>query len=111
LTDTGIMHFLSLAECQAWVRDIAPLDSRDVPEHPSRSSLYARGPLAATTEFCRRLEQALMPREALLLWVTDWGIWSPENLHLYYRLRQSYGDLGQLKDAPGHFFHAHEAAD
>jgi hypothetical protein len=105
------MHFLSPAECREWVREIAPLDSRAVPEHPGRSSRYARGPVTPTTELCRRIEQALTPRESLLLWVTDWGIWSAENLHLYYRLRQSYGDLRQLEDAPGHLFHSYEAAD
>jgi hypothetical protein len=42
--------------------------------------------------------------------VTDWGIWT-ENLHLYYRLRQSYGDPRLLHEAPGHLFLEYEAAD
>jgi hypothetical protein len=38
-----------------------------------------------------------------LLWVTDWGIFpSNENLHAYYRIRQSYGDYRLLCEAPGH---------
>jgi len=42
----------------------------------------------------------------------DWGIWgSSENLHLYYRVRQSYGDLRLLPEAPGHLFLSYEAAD
>jgi hypothetical protein len=47
-----------------------------------------------------------------LLWYTEWGIWpSSENLHLYYRLRSSYGDLRELHEAPGHLFLGHEIAD
>jgi hypothetical protein len=48
----------------------------------------------------------------VLLWMTEWGIWSnSENLHLYYRLRQSYQDFRLLHDAPGHLFLKHETAD
>jgi hypothetical protein len=53
--------------------------------------------------FSRCIESALTPREECLLWVTDWGIFpSNENLHAYYRFRQSYGDLRLLREAPGH---------
>jgi hypothetical protein len=39
-------------------------------------------------------------------------IWpSSENWHLYYRLRQSYGDPRLLHEAPGHLFLDYEAAD
>jgi hypothetical protein len=48
----------------------------------------------------------------VMLWITEWGIWpSSENLHLYYRLRQSYNDHRLLHEAPGHFFLQHEAED
>jgi hypothetical protein len=54
----------------------------------------------------------LQPRDACLLWVTAWDIWpSSENLHLFYRLRQSYGELRLLPEAPGHLFLRYEAAD
>lgn len=47
-----------------------------------------------------------------LFWVTEFGIWeSSENLHLYYKLRQSYGDLRELSAAPGHYFMSYEVAD
>jgi len=53
--------------------------------------------------FARTIEAALQPRQACLLWVTDSGIFSSnENNHLYYRLRQSYGDTRLLREAPGH---------
>lgn len=47
-----------------------------------------------------------------LLWVANPMIFgSSNNLHLYYRLRQSYGDLRLLQDAPGHCFLGHEQCD
>ena len=46
-----------------------------------------------------------MPYEVCLLWVTLWGVWgSSENLPLFYRVRESYGERRQLAQAPGHLF-------
>jgi len=54
----------------------------------------------------------LEPFDECLLWVTLWGVWpSSENWHLYYRVREGYGDRRQLADAPGHLFAKHESAD
>jgi hypothetical protein len=39
-------------------------------------------------------------------------VWpSSENWHLYYRLRQSYGDQRLINEAPGHLFLDFEASD
>jgi hypothetical protein len=44
--------------------------------------------------------------------ISEWGIWpSSENWHIYYKLRQSYGDHHSLAEAPGHLFLEHEAED
>jgi hypothetical protein len=44
--------------------------------------------------------------------VTEWGVWqSSENWHLYYRLRQSYGDHRLIEEAPVHLFLEHETYD
>jgi hypothetical protein len=51
-------------------------------------------------------------RMPTLLWVTEWGIWpSSENWHLYYKLRQAYGDQRLLHETRGHLFLEHEAED
>ena len=48
----------------------------------------------------------------MLLWITEWGIWeSSENWHLYYKLRQTYGDQRLLSEAPGHLFLEYETED
>ncbi len=57
-----------------------------------------------------RLASWFGPTRHCLLWITEFGIWD-ENLHLYYRLRQSYGDYRALFEAPGHMFLSHEEAD
>lgn len=109
------MRFLTADEAKSRCGEIVRMDQAGRPVRPSRETLYARAPLPsvpALTNFCRQLEQTLLPREACLLWVTDWGIWrSSENLHLYYRLRQSYGDQQFLDEAPAHLFLEHEGAD
>jgi len=106
------MHFLTVAEAREWCRDRVELTDAGVPTRPSREPRFARGPTSDEVAFCRQLERALQPRQACLLWVTDWGIWpSSENLHLYYQLRQSYGDSRQLAEAPAHLFLDYESAD
>lgn len=62
--------------------------------------------------FAHWIATSLTYRQPALLWVTEWGIWpSSENWHLYYKLRQSYGDQRLLHEAPGHLFLQHEAED
>ena len=62
--------------------------------------------------FSRCIESALQPRHDCLLWVTGFGIWpSSENYHLYYRLRQSYGDYRLLHEALGHYCLGYEQTE
>lgn len=61
---------------------------------------------------CRQLVAVCSPFTSFLLWVTEFEIWpSSENLHLYYRLRQSYGDIRLISEAPAHYFLKHEQED
>jgi hypothetical protein len=62
--------------------------------------------------FAHWIATELTFRRPTLLFITQWGIWpSSENWHLYYRLRQAYGDNRLLHEAPGHLFLEHEAED
>ena len=48
----------------------------------------------------------------MLLRVTNPDVWgSNNNWHLYYRLRQSYGDRLLMWEAPGHLFLDYEMED
>lgn len=58
------------------------------------------------------LEGFVRPWHHCLLWVTTHGVGqSSENWHLYYRLRQSYGDLRLIQEAPAHLFAQSEGHD
>lgn len=109
------MHFLTVDEARSQCAGVVELGDHGYPHRPDREPVYARAPLpelAQLTHFCRQLDQALQPRDACLLWVTEWGVWeSSENRHLYYRLRQSYRDQRLLKSAPAHLFLDYEAPD
>ena len=62
--------------------------------------------------FCQFIESSLRPWSRCLFWVTEWNIWeSSENWHLYYRLRQSYGDKRLIEEAPVHLFLNYENHD
>jgi hypothetical protein len=108
---------LTTAECQAWTaaHHIALASDGRPERYPSAGSVV-RFELPETPAqlnwLCRFISASLEPRHACLLWVKEFGTFpAAENPHLYYRLRQSYGDSGLLEDAPGHLFLSHEQAD
>jgi hypothetical protein len=73
----------------------------------SRLSTHA----GQTFFFAHWIAKSLTFRQPALLWITEWRIWGPGNSHLYYKLRQSYGDQRLLEEAPGHLFLEHESED
>ena len=108
------MRFLTPAECSQWCDrwQISLNDQRQpASEFAQPYRLRCDFPPSFTQSLCfsRCIESALQPRETCLLWITNWGIFpSNENLHLYYRLRQSYGDCRLLDESPGHLCHDYE---
>jgi hypothetical protein len=90
------MKYMTVSECQAWVasQEVA-IGVNGLPErYPDlRSVLRFELPHAPhqLAWLCRFISRALKPRHVSLLWVKEFGTFpSTENLHLYYRLRQSY---------------------
>lgn len=59
--------------------------------------------------FC--LVECVGPWEDAWLWLDNPDTWKRQGLHLYNRLRQSYGDLRMVQEAPVHQFHGYEEAD
>jgi hypothetical protein len=110
------MQFLTEAEAAEWARghsmlmpfgDRADRQPRLQPLRfavpPPASRLY---PLSST------IASAVTRGDDCLLWITEFGVWpSSENMHLYYRLRESYGDLRLLQEAPAHLCLKHETAE
>jgi len=104
------MRFYSVRVCEKWLDDrkrqkpdaISDIPVERVRFPPTFSRLFF---------FAQWISSSLTFRMPALLWITEWGIWGPGNSHLYYRLRQSYGDQRLLDEAPGHLFLEHESED
>src|SRR5262245_7621852 len=66
----------------------------------------------ASYELAKQVSSWLGNVSWCLLWITEYGIWpNSENLHIYYRLRASYGDFRELHAAPGHMMLGHESTE
>lgn len=102
------MRFYTPKECEEWCQTWqVPLDGQrqPVPEPAHQHRLRCAFPASFSQLlwFSQCLEAALQPRQTCLLWVTGAGLFPAcENHHLYYRFRQSYGDVRLLAEAPGH---------
>ena len=105
------MRFYTKEECEDWLRgrgrpkpDAVPDVKRERFGYPKEAyRIFTMAHWVATSLTCQ---------QPALLWITEWGIWpSSENWHLYYKLRQSYGDPRLLHEAPGHLFLEHESED
>jgi hypothetical protein len=111
------VRFLTADESRHWAKTHEiELGSGGVPEREPAGLKTLRFGFPPTPPQLNWLAQfvafSLKPRHSCLLWITASGIFpSSENTHLYYRLRQSYGDLRLLDEAPGHLFLEYEDAD
>jgi hypothetical protein len=105
------MRFYTKDECEAWLRGRKRSKPDEDPALAVETLQYSR---KSTQVYALSLwiSTSLTYRQPALLWITEWGIWpSSENWHLYYKLRQSYGDHRLLHEAPGHLFLEHESED
>jgi hypothetical protein len=105
------VRFYTKEGCEAWLRD----RERSKPDLvPGTQVERIVSPKESHRVFgvSRWIANSLTYRMPTLIWITEWSIWaSSENWHLYYRLRESYGDLRLLHEAPGHLFLGHESED
>lgn len=111
------MRIYTPEECAQWCDTMRiSLDER---RRPARDlgvahRLRCRFPSSFTQFlwFSRAIEAALQPRQSCLVWVTEYGVFpSSENQHLFYRLRQSYGEYRLVHEAPGHLCLDFEVAE
>ena len=105
------MRFYTKAECEKWLSDRerrkpdwmpdVHVERIEYPSEPDRIFFVAH-----------RVASEPTYRKPVLLFRTEWGIWpSSENWHLYYKVREAYGDNQLLHDSPGHLFLEHQAED
>ena len=105
------MRFYTKEECEAWLSD----RERQKPDlMPDVNRERIQYPLETYRIFflAHWIASELTYRRPVLIFITEWGIWpSSENWHLYYKLRQTYGNNRLLHEAPGHLFLEHEVED
>jgi hypothetical protein len=109
------MKFLTHEEARELAANMTGLNGLPVVPSPGREALhevFELNPGHTYFALAQRIVTALGPFQWCLLWVVKTGIWlSNENLHLYYRLRQSYGAPDHVLDRPGLLALRHEEAD
>jgi hypothetical protein len=104
------LRFYTKQECDEWLSG----RQRKLPDTCPGSFLTTSFPDKAFGYYytARWIASSITFRDPALLLITEWGIWpTSENWHLYYKLRNSYGDFRLLHEAPGHFFLGHEMED
>jgi hypothetical protein len=105
------MRFYTPPECEEWTTGHKRSKPDIANAKPSLRLKYPSSP-HRLYGWAQWIASCLTYQNPCLLWITEWGIWSSsENLHLYYRLRQSYDDVRLMNEAPGHLFLGHETAD
>jgi hypothetical protein len=105
------MRFYTKDECEDWLGGRGRAKPDAIPEIHRAHVHYPTSP-GRILYLAHWVAGSLMYRDPALVWIAEWGIWgSSENWHLYYKLRQSYGDLRLLHEAPGHLFLGHESED
>jgi hypothetical protein len=107
----GDLRFYSKEECETWLSDRHRGRPDTIPDVRVERIEYPTEPYQIFY-FAHWIASELTYRRPTLLFITEWGIWqSSENWHLYYKLRQTYGDNRLLHESPGHLFLEHEAED
>ncbi len=111
------MKFLIKQECVNWCKSLRiPLDSKGWPDIQKDFGVSFRcdHPKEPHRIFnlAQEIESATNFQNERILWVTNSKIWpSNENSHLYYKLKESYGDSRLVEDSPGHLFLKYESND
>jgi hypothetical protein len=112
------MRFISSDEAATWASRFAPAGSPE--RYPESQPAgwhgiqveFVNQPGHRHYWIARELVRAVSPWTSCLLWITTFGVWpSGENLHLYYRFRNSYREASHLDERPALIALKHEAVD
>jgi len=100
------LRFYTKEECETWLSD------RQRRKPDLMSDVHVERIRYPPEHLAHWVASELTYRRPTLLFIIEWGVWpSSENWHLYYKMRQTYGDNRLLHDAPGHLFLEHEGED
>jgi hypothetical protein len=105
------LRFYTKEECETWLSDRQRRKPDTMPDVRVERIEYPTEHYRVFF-FAHWVASELTYRRPTLLFITEWGVWpSSENWHMYYKLRETYGDNRLLHEAPGHLFLEHEAED
>jgi hypothetical protein len=108
------MRVLSRQEAAAWCREHhVALSDRGLPER-SDADLKFEIPCGAQKRvyLVKQAMEAFADEPSYLVWFDDWSVWpSGQRMHVFDRLRLSYGETRRLIDSPGHVFDQKEIED
>ena len=101
------MQFLSTENSRRWCRENNI--SLDAHERPAKPKDAARFEIPADAQKRVYLVSgrmtAFVDEPMLLVWFDDWAVWpSGQRMHVFDRLRMSYGETRPVIDSPGHVF-------
>jgi hypothetical protein len=109
------MKFISKTEAQNWCKSKGiPLDERNLPQIDKNKLGSFKIPKDSGQKIAmaRGHFEHFRSEKEILIWITEWGIWpSSERMHIFERLRTSYGEKRNLKEAPGNIFNQAEFED
>jgi hypothetical protein len=98
------LRFYTKQECDTWLSERHRRKPDLMPSVHVERIQYPREPYRIFF-VAHWIASVLTYRRPVLLFLTEWDVWpNSENWHLYYKLRQTYGDNRLLADAPGHLF-------
>jgi hypothetical protein len=112
------MFFVSAAVCEETAHGLGlHLDASGnaisrSPPFPFSTKISFEGERARSYALAGKFAEWFGPFETCSLMVSETGIWpSSENLHLYYKVRDAYGEKRRVSEMPGHVFLKHEQPD
>ena len=105
------MRCFTKTECESWASQVSygiPANPQDASQLIFQISGKIPNDVSNLNWFSNFLATSFESFDHCLLWVE---LWEPKNLHLFYRLRQTYLENRSLIEAPGHMFLDYETAD
>ena len=108
------MRVISGHDAEAWCRQHEILLSEgrlpDLSGFPTKFAIPSDA--GARVSLVSWSMEAFREEPELLVWVKDWSVWpSGERMHIFERLRKSYGEVRRLGEAPANIFEAGEIED
>jgi hypothetical protein len=107
------MRILSPHEAATWCQEHhVALSDRGLPEDFD-VDLKFRIPRDAQqrVNLVSQAMEAFGDETLFLVWFDNWSVWSGQRMHVFDRLRMSYGETRRLIDSPGHLFDQTEIED